>query len=115
LPHRLVADRVRTCDGRYFPVPASDGQNRAAVCSSFCPARETKIFYGGSIDDASTESGKSYSDLPNAFRYRKEMVAGPDGLVVASGRIDKRTAVNVTPVSPSVRARFERVPVVATE
>ncbi len=25
---------------------------------------------------ASTEGGKSYSDLPNAFRYRKELVAG---------------------------------------
>ncbi len=136
---------VRTCDGRYFPVPASDGQNRTAVCSSFCPAAETKIFYGGSIDEASTEGGKSYSDLPNAFRYRKELVAGctcngkdptglaaikidddktlrkgdivagPNGLVVASGRVDKRTAVNFTPVSPSVRAKFERVPVVATE
>lgn len=136
---------VRTCDGRYFPAPATDGQSRAAVCNNFCPASETKVFYGGSIDNASTESGKSYSDLPNAFRYRNEMVAGctcngkdpvglatikidddktlrkgdivagPNGLVVASGRADKRTAVNFTPASPSVRAKFERVPVVATE
>ncbi len=44
-----------------------------------------------------------------------DIVAGPNGLVVASGRVDKRTAVNFTPVSPSVRAKFERVPVVATE
>src|SRR6478752_1500650 len=28
---------VRTCDGRYFPISASDGQSRAASCSSFCP------------------------------------------------------------------------------
>jgi uncharacterized protein DUF2865 len=136
---------VRTCDGRYFPAPAGEGQSRAAVCSSFCPASETKVFYGGSIDNASTETGKSYSDLPNAFRYRNEMVAGctcngkdpvglaaikidddktlrkgdivagPNGLVVASGRIDKRTAANFSPVSPSIRAKFERVPVVAAE
>ncbi|WP_407654497.1 DUF2865 domain-containing protein [Bradyrhizobium prioriisuperbiae] len=136
---------VRTCDGRYFPAPATEGQSRASVCNSFCPASETKVFYGGSIDNASTESGKSYSDLPNAFRYRNELVAGctcngkdsvglaaikidddrtlrkgdivagPSGLVVASGRPDKRTAVNFTPVSPSVRAKFERVPVVANE
>src|SRR4051794_24757448 len=35
---------VRTCDGRYFPVSGSDGQSRAATCSSFCPASETKVF-----------------------------------------------------------------------
>src|SRR5882757_4097709 len=45
---------VRTCDGRYFPAQASEGQSRAAVCNSFCPASETKVFYGGSIDNAST-------------------------------------------------------------
>src|SRR5882672_6176661 len=34
---------VRTCDGRYFPLPASDNQSRAATCSNLCPASETKI------------------------------------------------------------------------
>ena len=39
---------VRTCDGRYFPVAASDKASRAASCNSFCPASETKVFYGSS-------------------------------------------------------------------
>jgi hypothetical protein len=67
---------VRTCDGRYFPITASDNQSRAASCSSFCPASETKVVYGGNIDNAATETGKPYSELPNAFRYRTEIVAG---------------------------------------
>jgi hypothetical protein len=67
---------VRTCDGRYFPITAGDGQSRAASCNNFCPASETKVVYGSSIDHAATESGKSYSELPNAFRYRNEIVAG---------------------------------------
>jgi len=67
---------VRTCDGRYFPISASDSQGRAASCSSFCPASETKVVYGSNIDNAASESGKPYSELPNAFRYRNELVAG---------------------------------------
>jgi hypothetical protein len=67
---------VRSCDGRYFPISASDNESRAASCNSFCPASETKVVYGSNIDNAVTESGRPYSELPNAFRYRNEMVAG---------------------------------------
>ena len=67
---------VRTCDGRYFPVAASDKASRAASCNSFCPASETKVFYGSTIDNAASDNGKSYSELPNAFRYRNEIVSG---------------------------------------
>ncbi|THD68455.1 MAG: DUF2865 domain-containing protein [Bradyrhizobium sp.] len=67
---------VRTCDGRYFPISASAGESRAASCNSFCPASETKVVYGSNIDRAATEAGKPYSELPNAFRYRNELVAG---------------------------------------
>ena len=66
---------MRTCDGRYFPVSAPDNESRAEVCNSFCPASETKLVYGGSIDSAATEAGKPYSELPNAFRFRNEIVA----------------------------------------
>ena len=55
---------------------ASNGQSRAASCNDFCPASETKVVYGSNIDNAATESGKPYSELPNAFRYRNELVAG---------------------------------------
>jgi len=67
---------VRTCDGRYFPISASGNQSRAASCNSFCPAAETKVVYGSAIDTAATENGKPYTELPNAFRYRDEIVAG---------------------------------------
>jgi hypothetical protein len=67
---------VRTCDGRYFPLPSADSQSRTASCSNLCPASETNIVYGSSIDNAATDKGKPYSELPNAFRYRKELVAG---------------------------------------
>jgi hypothetical protein len=67
---------VRTCDGRYFPLTATGDQSRAEACKSFCPASETRVVYGGNIDNATTETGKSYSDFPNAFKYRTELVAG---------------------------------------
>jgi len=135
---------VRTCDGRYFPVTASDGQTKAEACKSFCPATETKIFHGGSIDNASGDNGKSYSDLPNAFRYRKELIAGctcngkdpaglaavkieddptlrkgdivasADGLMIA-GSSRRSAAVNFTPAPKSIRAKFARFPVVAAQ
>ena len=136
---------VRTCDGRYFPVSGPDNQSRAASCNSFCPASDTTVVYGSHIDDAETEGGKPYSELPNAFRYRNELVtgcscngkdqiglapvrieddptlrkgdivAGPGGLMVA-GRGDKRGAsLNLSPASERVRARYQRVPVVAAE
>jgi hypothetical protein len=137
---------VRTCDGRYFPISASDGQSRAASCNSFCPASETKIVYGSSIDHAATENGKPYSELPNAFRYRNELVAGctcngkdqlglapvkieddptlrkgdivagANGLVVAARVSDRRGAsLNFSPASAQLRAKYQRLPVVAAE
>ena len=137
---------VRTCDGRYFPISAADGQSRAASCNSFCPASETKVVYGSTIDNAATETGKPYSELPNAFRYRSELVAGctcngkdqiglapvkiendptlrkgdivagANGLMVAGRRADRRgAALNFSPVSSRISARYQRVPVVAAD
>lgn len=137
---------VRTCDGRYFPLPSAAGQSKAQTCNSFCPASETKVFYGGNIDNAVSDNGKSYSDLPNAFRYRNELVggctcngkdsvglarigieddktlrrgdlvAGPNGLMVANGSADgRRKTVAFSPASSSVQAKFSRLPVVAVQ
>jgi Protein of unknown function (DUF2865) len=137
---------VRTCDGRYFPISASDGQSRAAACKSFCPASDTKLVYGTNVDNAATESGKPYSQLPNAYRYRDEIVTGctcngrdsmglapvrlendptlrkgdiiasSSGLMVAGRNADRRGAsLNLSPASPAVRAKYERLPVVALE
>ncbi len=149
-PHVASTSRqaycVRTCDGRYFPISATDSQSRAASCNNFCPASDTKVVYGSSIDQAATENGKPYSELPNAFKYRTELVpgctcngkdqiglapvkieedttlrkgdivAGADGLMVTSRSADKRGAsLNMTPASPTLRAKYERVPVVAQD
>jgi uncharacterized protein DUF2865 len=136
---------VRTCDGRYFPLPTTGNQSKAEACNSFCPASATEIVYGGSIDSAATEGGKPYSELPNAFRYREQIVAGctcngkdpsglaavkieddptlrngdivaaKDGLMVAR-RVDRRGAdLNFTPVPERIRAKYERAPIVARE
>ena len=137
---------VRTCDGRYFPLSASDNASRAASCNSFCPASETKVVYGSSIDNAATDSGKPYSELPNAFRYRTEIVAGctcngkdqiglapikiendptlrkgdivagADGMMVASRGADRRGAsVNFSPLTQQARLHYQHAPIVASE
>ncbi|MDP1867801.1 MAG: DUF2865 domain-containing protein [Bradyrhizobium sp.] len=67
---------VRTCDGRYFPAPSGTNRGSAEGCKSFCPASETRVFFGSSIDSATSNDGRTYAALPNAFRYRKELVAG---------------------------------------
>lgn len=136
---------VRGCDGRYFPAQGTDSESKAQSCKSFCPTSETSLVYGSNIEDATTVNGKSYSDLPNAFRYRNEIVAGctcngkdpvglaqvkveddptlrkgdivasADGLVIAN-RSDRRgAALNFSPLPESVKARFRQVPVVAKE
>src|SRR5215470_16973871 len=65
---RGAAYCVRTCDGRYFPISANNEQSRAEACKSMCPASETKVYYGSSIDYATSDNGRSYSSLPNAFK-----------------------------------------------
>jgi hypothetical protein len=137
---------VRSCDGRYFPISGPSNESRAASCNNFCPATETKLVYGSNIDSAVTEAGKPYSELPNAFRYRNEVVAGctcngkdhfglarvqveddptlrkgdlvvgTNGLMVANRSSDQHgTAMNFSPASPQLSARYQRVPVVASE
>jgi hypothetical protein len=136
---------VRTCDGRHFPISGSDEQSRQASCNSLCPSGNTEVVYGHDIDHAATASGKPYSELPNAFRYRTEavagctctgkdeaglasvpvendptlrkgdIVAGANGLVVANPAGGKHAEVNFTPLPDKMRARFKSVPVVAKE
>jgi hypothetical protein len=67
---------VRTCDGRYFPVRAHAGMSAAESCRSFCPASDTLLYSGSNIDYAAAADGSRYADLPNAFAYRKALVAG---------------------------------------
>jgi hypothetical protein len=134
---------VRTCDGRYFPVAGSDKASRAAACSTLCPKADTEIVYGSPIDNAATENGKPYSKLPNAFRYRNELVAdcscngtdtvglahvdpekdptlrsgdivaGANGLVVANKSDRRGASLQFSPASERIKQRFRHPPIVA--
>jgi Protein of unknown function (DUF2865) len=134
---------VRSCDGRHFPVSGPDSKSRAASCNSLCPSAETKVVYGSNIDNAATENGKPYSELPNAFRYRNEIVAGctcngkdamglaqvsidkdstlrsgdivagANGLVVANKSDRRGASLEFSPASEKIKARFRHPPVVA--
>jgi hypothetical protein len=67
---------VRTCDGHYFPVRAHAGLSAAQACRTFCPASPTRLYFGGSIDSAVARDGSGYTELANAYAYRKKLVAG---------------------------------------
>ncbi len=66
---------VRLCDGKYFPILARGGATPTQICQSFCPASDTKVFYGGSIDSALSINGERYSELSNAYLFRKKLSA----------------------------------------
>jgi len=136
---------VRSCDGRYFPIQGPDRDSRASSCDNFCPAASTELVYGGEIDDAVTEDGRPYFELPNAFRYRRELVsgctcngkdpvgltqvginndptlrkgdvvAGASGLMITNRAADKHAAADFSPIPESRRGRYRRVPLVAAE
>jgi hypothetical protein len=135
---------VRTCDGRSFPVTGPDNKSRIEACNNFCPASKTTLVYGADIDSATTVNGRPYSDLPNAYRYRDELVAGctcngkdqgglahisidndptlrkgdivvgAKGLEVATRGADQRGGTNFTPLPQSPQARFRQLPIVAS-
>lgn len=74
-----VAYCVRTCDGRYFPLPRNAGganSTPAKICNAMCPTAETKIYSGNNIETAAASDGSRYSTLKNAFVYRERLIAG---------------------------------------
>jgi hypothetical protein len=70
---------VRTCDGYYFPVSYATSPSRFAedenVCRRMCPAAEVALYShrnpGEDVRQAVSNSGRLYTELPNAFRYRQ--------------------------------------------
>jgi hypothetical protein len=65
---------VRTCDGRYFPL-ARGSASPVQMCQAFCPASATRVFFGSTIDGASSSNGERYADSENAFAFRKALRA----------------------------------------
>src|SRR5215469_5058866 len=75
---------VRACDGYYFPISYSTVPGRfaddARACQRLCPAAEAELYSfrnpGEDMEQAISITGQAYTALPNAFRYRKEIIAG---------------------------------------
>jgi Protein of unknown function (DUF2865) len=74
---------VRLCDGFYWPVSYAAPRSRlyrdANACSASC-GTEARLFHyptnGGQMQDAVDLTGRAYSRLPTAFKYRKALVPG---------------------------------------
>lgn len=65
---------VRSCDGRYFPLTRGLA-SPVQMCQAFCPASETKVYFGAGIDYATSATGERYADSETAFAYRKALRA----------------------------------------
>ncbi len=74
---------VRMCDGFYFPISFAAAPSRfredERVCQRTCPAAEVMLYVhrnpGEDINQAVSLNGQPYTQLPNAFLYRKELVS----------------------------------------
>jgi hypothetical protein len=74
---------VRSCDGYYFPVSYSTVPGKFAedeqICRRMCPATEVTLFShrnpGEDVSTAVSSTGRRYSEMPNAFSYRKQFNA----------------------------------------
>ena len=65
---------VRSCDGKYFPLMRGNA-SPVQMCQAFCPASPTKVFFGSTIEGASSGNGERYADSENAFAFRKALRA----------------------------------------
>ncbi len=70
---------ARTCDGFYFPVSFATVPSRFAdderTCKALCPNAETTLYSyrnpGEDMNAAVSINGRSYTQSPNAFKYRQ--------------------------------------------
>jgi uncharacterized protein DUF2865 len=97
---------VRSCDGRYFPLVARGNASPVQMCQAFCPASLTKVFFGSSIEGASSSTGERYADSENAFAYRKALRAD----CTCNGR----DPVGLAPVDLTLDSSLRQGDVIAT-
>lgn len=72
---------VRTCDGYYWPISFATSQDHfrddEMKCQKMCPSAEVALFShrnpGEDMQQATSLSGRLYSELPNAFKYRTSL------------------------------------------
>lgn len=75
---------VRQCDGYYFPISFSTTEamfgRDADICSQRCSSGDAELFVhenpGGTPENMTSLDGRAYSDLPNAFQYRRAFKKG---------------------------------------
>ena len=101
---------VRVCDGYYFPVNFATVRQSFEADKAFCkasnPNTEMRLFFHRNPSETSEDmidlAGRQYIDLPNAFRYRREIVDNhscPRSPIksaftqVAGSALDKATAL----------------------
>jgi hypothetical protein len=96
---------VRSCDGKYFPLTRGNA-SPVQMCQAFCPASQTKVFYGSNIDSATTATGERYADSENAFAYRKALRAD----CTCNGR----DAAGLAPIDLTLDASLRAGDVIAT-
>lgn len=79
---------VRSCDGYYFPISWSVSQaafeRDRNICASMCPGVDVQLYYHrvpNEESDAmvSVATGAPYTQMPNAFLYRKPNASVPQG------------------------------------
>jgi hypothetical protein len=83
---------VRTCDGYYFPVSNSALPNKfgedAQACQRLCPAAEVALYShrssGEDVNQAVSPNGRLYTEMANAFAYRKKF--NPSCSCMAAGQ-----------------------------
>lgn len=109
---------VRMCDGYYFPI--SNGVSRSTFhrdanrCRSSC-GEEARLFYRPSSEPDAGQmvdlTGRVYSKLPNAFKYRKSLVQGckckPEPWSVSEMDRHRRYALNETIEQQKQRQRSD--------
>jgi hypothetical protein len=74
---------VRTCDGFYYPISFATNSSRfrddEQACQRSCPASPVTLYTyrnpGEDVAQAVSLNGQTYSELPNAFRYRQQFDA----------------------------------------
>jgi hypothetical protein len=77
---------VRSCDGYFFPVAYSSSADEldrdAAACQAQCPGTEVELYVhrtpGEEADRMVSLSGRPYTALPTAFRYRQAGFVRPE-------------------------------------
>jgi hypothetical protein len=103
---RSTGHCVRMCDGMHFPVHGRGEMSPTAMCQAFCPASVTKVFFGNQVDRAISMDGERYSEIDNAYAYRKKL----SGDCTCNGR----EPAGLAPVDISLDTTLRQGDIVAT-